>query len=177
MLIISLWQMVLVYEGVPCAHVERPSVLCDIDALVDRGDEVVDDLHEELGVAAEVQALLRRRVDIPVEILQRLVLGRFDHIEDEVEAYAALALRLGVFVRAQLHHLEVVQIGLLLRVFDLYVDFLAGRLEHVLLKLIDVAQIDQSGQVLLLLLGKLVLHQLPAQVALLLCELLVDGLN
>ena len=47
-------------EGVPCAHVERAAVLCDIDALVDCGDEVVDDLHEELGVAAEVQTLLRR---------------------------------------------------------------------------------------------------------------------
>ena len=59
-MLLSLIWLVGMGEGVPCAHVERAAVLCDIDALVDCGDEVVDDLHEELGVAAEVQTLLRR---------------------------------------------------------------------------------------------------------------------
>ena len=94
-----------------------------------------------------------------------------------MEADATLALGLGVFVRAQLHNLEMVQICLLLRILDLYVDFLTGRLEHVLFKLVDVPQIDQPGQVLLLLLGELVLHQLPAQVVLLLGKFLINGLD
>ena len=86
----------------------------DIHAFIHRGDKVVDDLHHELRVLAQVEALLRRRVDVPVEVLERLVLTRLDNVEDEVESNSALAPHFCVLVRPKLHDFEVIQTCLLL---------------------------------------------------------------
>ena len=86
----------------------------DIHALVNCRNEVVDDLHHELRILAQVEALLRCRVDVPVEVLERLVLTCLDNVEDEVESNPALAPHFCVLVRPKLHDFKMVQTCLLL---------------------------------------------------------------
>ena len=58
-----------------------------------------------------------------------LFISSFDNVEDKMEAQAALAtptinLILSVFMSLKLHYLEVIQLGLLLRIQNLDLHFI-----------------------------------------------------
>ena len=98
--------------------VDRLSHVVDVSAIVDRADEVVDDLKKPRRVLAEIQTLSWCRVNVPVKVLQIVSFLGFDHIKQEVETNLTATETLCVLVTPKIKHLEMVQVRLLLTVQD-----------------------------------------------------------
>ena len=91
-----------------------------IDSSVDCRVERVDHLHHARSIVAQVEVLDWILADVPLELVQTLILFRSEELEEEVESHFALTVKSCIFVHFQFHDFEMEYAGLRLCVEDFY---------------------------------------------------------